>query len=65
MIRDRVATMSCKAAVKGRDRLSFAEAESLIREMLKLEDPYHCPHGRPTTVEMTRTEIEKAFKRIV
>ncbi|MBR2738923.1 MAG: DNA mismatch repair endonuclease MutL [Lachnospiraceae bacterium] len=65
VIRDRVATMSCKAAVKGRDRLSFAEAESLIREMLKLEDPYHCPHGRPTTVEMTRTEIEKAFKRIV
>ena len=65
LIRDRVATMSCKAAVKGRDRLSFAEAESLIREMLKLEDPYHCPHGRPTTVEMTRTEIEKAFKRIV
>ena len=65
VIRDRVATMSCKAAVKGHDRLSFAEAEILISEMLKLEDPYHCPHGRPTTVEMTRTEIEKAFKRIV
>ena len=65
VIRDRVATMSCKAAVKAHDRLSFAEAESLIREMLQLEDPYHCPHGRPSVIEMTRTEIEKAFKRIV
>ena len=61
----RVATMSCKAAVKGNDPLSFEEAEALIRELLQLENPYACPHGRPTMIRMSRTELEKKFKRIV
>ena len=62
---DRIATMSCKAAVKGNRRLSFAEAEELIRRMLACENPYNCPHGRPTVIEMTRAQMEKAFKRTV
>ncbi len=62
---DRVATISCKAAVKGNNRLSFEEAESLIHEMFELEDPYHCPHGRPTTISMTKGEMEKKFKRVL
>ena len=49
-IYDRIATMSCKAAVKGNNELSFAEADKLIDELLKLENPYNCPHGRPTIV---------------
>ncbi|MDO4477738.1 MAG: hypothetical protein Q4B73_01695, partial [Lachnospiraceae bacterium] len=61
----RVATEACKAAVKGNDRLSFEEADALIRELLTLEDPYHCPHGRPTIITMTRADLEKRFKRIV
>ncbi len=61
----RVATMACKAAVKGNTRLSFQEADALIDELLTLEDPYNCPHGRPTIISMTRQELEKKFKRIV
>lgn len=61
----RVATMSCKAAVKGNNRLSFAEANTLIDELLDLENPYACPHGRPTIISMSRYELEKKFKRIV
>ena len=61
----RMATMACKAAVKGNNRLSPAEANQLIDQLLTLENPYHCPHGRPTIIAMTRTEIEKKFKRIV
>jgi DNA mismatch repair protein MutL len=61
----KVATMSCKAAVKGNDPLAFEEAEALIRELLTLQNPYTCPHGRPTMIRMSRTEIEKKFKRIV
>ncbi|MCR5467514.1 MAG: DNA mismatch repair protein MutL, partial [Lachnospiraceae bacterium] len=64
-IYDRLATMSCKAAVKGGDNLSFAEAEKLIDDLLKLENPYFCPHGRPTIISMTKYEMEKKFKRIV
>ena len=60
-----VATMSCKAAVKGNDRLSPMEYMQLIEDLLKLEDPFHCPHGRPTIIAMTRHELEKKFKRIV
>ncbi len=60
-----VATMACKAAVKGNDRLSKAEYLQLIEDLLKLEDPFHCPHGRPTIIAMTRYELEKKFKRIV
>lgn len=59
-----VATMACKAAVKGHDRLSFQEAEAMIGRLLKLENPFTCPHGRPTIIEMTKYELEKKFKRI-
>lgn len=65
MITDRCATIACKAAVKGNQTLSFAEAEKLIGRMLQAEEPYHCPHGRPTTISMTKKEFEKKFKRIV
>lgn len=61
----RIATMACKAAVKGNHVMSSSEAEKLIDELLKLDNPYHCPHGRPTIIAMTRTELEKKFKRIV
>lgn len=65
MIHDRVATISCKAAVKGNNHLSFAEADHLIDELLNLDNPYACPHGRPTIISMSRYELEKKFKRIV
>lgn len=61
----KIATMSCKAAVKGNMKLSEAEAKALINELLSLENPFHCPHGRPVIVSMTKHEIEKKFKRIV
>lgn len=61
----RVATMACKAAVKGNTRLSVQEADALISELLTLDNPYNCPHGRPTILSMSRTEIEKKFHRIV
>ena len=61
----RLATMACKAAVKGNNRLSVEEAEKLLDELMTLENPYHCPHGRPTIISMTKTELEKKFKRIV
>ena len=64
-IEHRLATMACKAAVKGNNRMRFAEMEKLIDELLTLENPYHCPHGRPTMIIMSRAEIEKKFKRIV
>ena len=64
-IRMKIATASCKAAVKGNTRLSKAEAEALIDELLSLENPYHCPHGRPTIITMSKYELEKKFKRIV
>ena len=64
-INDRIATMSCKAAVKGNNRLSAREAEALIDELLNLENPYNCPHGRPTIVSMSQYELERKFKRIV
>ena len=56
---------ACKAAVKGNARLSAAEIQTLIGELLELEIPYHCPHGRPTIIAMTKRELEKKFKRIV
>lgn len=61
----RLATMACKAAVKGNHSMSSREADQLIDELLTLENPYHCPHGRPTIISMSRTELEKKFKRIV
>ena len=65
LILEKVASMSCKAAVKGHNRLSLSEAEHLIDTLLTLENPYQCPHGRPTIIAMTKYEIEKKFKRIV
>ena len=65
MILDKIASMSCKAAVKGNQRLSTAEAKELIEELLTLDNPYNCPHGRPTIISMSTQEIEKKFKRIV
>ena len=65
MINEKIASMSCKAAVKGNHRLSEAEARALIDELLELENPYACPHGRPTIISMSRYELEKKFKRIV
>ncbi|MBR1572619.1 MAG: DNA mismatch repair endonuclease MutL [Lachnospiraceae bacterium] len=65
IVLEKVASMSCKAAVKGNDRLSVAEAEELIDELLSLDNPYHCPHGRPTIISMSKYELEKKFKRIV
>ncbi len=61
----RIATVSCKSAVKGNTTLSFDEAKALIDELMKLENPYHCPHGRPVIIKFGKTEIEKMFKRIV
>ena len=65
LIAEKVASMSCKAAVKGNAKLSAKEVETLISELLELENPYHCPHGRPTIISMTKRELEKKFKRIV
>ena len=64
-IYDKIASMSCKAAVKGNNKLSLMEADALIGELLTLENPYACPHGRPTIISMSKTELEKKFKRIV
>ena len=64
-IYDKIASMSCKAAVKGNNKLSLMEADGLIGELLTLENPYACPHGRPTIISMSKTELEKKFKRIV
>jgi DNA mismatch repair protein mutL len=64
-ILDKIASMSCKAAIKGKQRISYEEAKILIDELLELDNPYNCPHGRPTVIQMTKTEIEKRFKRII
>lgn len=65
MILEKIASMSCKAAIKGNNQLSRPEIEALLEELLSLENPYHCPHGRPTIIAMTKYELEKKFKRIV
>ncbi len=65
MVAEKIADLSCKAAVKGNNRLSRAEADQMIDDLLKLENPYFCPHGRPVIISMTKHEIEKKFKRIV
>ncbi len=65
VIEEKIAGMACKASVKGGDKISFREAEALIDELLTLENPYNCPHGRPTIIVMSETELEKKFKRIV
>ena len=65
VIREKIASMSCKAAVKGNNRLSLDEIKTLIDELLSLDNPYNCPHGRPTIISMSKYEIERKFKRIV
>lgn len=62
-VREKIASMSCKAAVKGNNRLSTQEAQQLIDELLTLDNPYNCPHGRPTIISMSKYEMEKKFKR--
>ncbi len=65
IIREKIASMACKAAVKGNHSLTYEEANKLIEQLLELENPYNCPHGRPTIISMSKYEIEKKFKRIV
>lgn len=65
IITEKVASMSCKVAVKGNDKLTLPEINKLIDELLSLDNPYNCPHGRPTIISMSKYEIEKKFKRIV
>ena len=61
----KLSTMACKAAVKGNMKLSFQEIDALVDKLLSLENPYTCPHGRPTIISMSKTELEKKFHRIV
>lgn len=65
LIIEKVASMSCKAAVKGNNRLSYEEAKELMQKLMRAENPYNCPHGRPTLIMMSKYDIEKKFKRIV
>lgn len=65
IIREKIASMACKAAVKGNNTLTYEEADQLIEQLLELDNPYNCPHGRPTIISMSKYEIEKKFKRIV
>ena len=65
IIREKIASMACKAAVKGNNYMTYEEADTLIEQLLSLENPYNCPHGRPTIVTMSKYEMEKKFKRIV
>ena len=65
IITEKIASMSCKAAVKGNSKLSYDEADRLISQLLTLENPYNCPHGRPTIISMSKYELEKKFKRII
>lgn len=65
LLMEKLASMSCKAAIKGNDAISFREAEELINELMRADNPYNCPHGRPTLISMSKYEIEKKFKRIV
>ena len=64
-VKDRIATMACKAAIKGNTNISYAEADALISELLSLDNPYNCPHGRPTIISFTNSDLDKMFKRIV
>lgn len=64
-VTERIATMACKSAVKGNHKMSRQEMEELLNQLLSLENPYHCPHGRPTMITMTRQELERKFKRVL
>ena len=63
IVLQKIAMMSCKAAVKGNSRLSREEAETIISDLLSLDNPYHCPHGRPTIIEFSQYEMERRFHR--
>ena len=65
IVTEKIASMSCKAAVKGNSKMSVPEANALIEQLLSLENPYNCPHGRPTIISMSKNELEKKFKRII
>lgn len=65
VISAKLASMACKMSIKGNQKVSLPEVEHLLDELMKLENPYQCPHGRPTIIKMSRYEIEKKFKRIV
>ena len=65
IIMEKVASMSCKAAIKGNQKINAAEFKTLLDDMMTLENPYFCPHGRPVIISMSKYEIEKKFKRIV
>lgn len=65
MMLDKIASMSCKAAIKGNQHISQREAQELLRELMSLDNPYNCPHGRPVLISMSKYEIEKKFKRII
>ena len=65
IITDKIATISCKAAVKGNHTMSQREMDALMEQLMELDNPYACPHGRPTIISMSKYEIEKKFKRIV
>ena len=62
---DKLATKACKASVKGGMDISFRQMEELMNQMMKLDNPYNCPHGRPTVIMMSKTELDKRFHRIV
>ena len=64
-INEKIASMACKAAVKGNHSMTVDEVKSLIEQLFSLDNPYNCPHGRPTIISMSKYEIEKKFKRIV
>ena len=61
----KLSTMACKAAIKGNMRISVAEADALVDQLLKLDNPYTCPHGRPTIISISEKELEKKFKRVL
>lgn len=65
ILTEKVASMSCKAAIKGNNKISYEEAKELMKELMKADNPYNCPHGRPTLIVMSKYDIEKKFKRIV
>ena len=64
-IAEKLASMACKSAVKGNHSMSREEMASLLEQLLQLENPYHCPHGRPTIITMSKYELERKFKRII
>ena len=65
IVREKIASMSCKAAVKGNQPISATEMDNLFMEMMQADEPYHCPHGRPTVVRISKEELDRRFRRIV